>query len=224
MKITSENRDEVIEKYLDGYLTAEELKEFEEQLKADRGLSEALNFRKTIGESWKNALKYDRTKYEVRVAIEKTARDKRILVYRFAAAAVITGLILFTGGIFIFQNTPDYFKFAKRQGNSDQISGPQFNEQEEKASFGKLDSLIFVSPMLEKPLTNSDSVIFCWKPGLPSSSYIVIKSVKNNEVIFKEKIIQGRHFFYLENNFLPPGEYWWYVEGYKTKGYFKIVR
>jgi len=224
MKITSENRDEFIEKYLDGSLSPEELTEFEEQLKSDSSLAEAVIFRKSIGKSWKNALSYDRTKEEVRIAIEKTVREKRIRIYRFAVAAVITGIIVITGGLFFYQNNSEYFKFAKLFGNKEEISGPQFMEQEEKASAGKLDSLIFVSPLLEKPLSNSDSVIFCWKPGLPKASYIVIKSVKNNEVIFKERIIEGRKFFYLENNFLPPGEYWWYVEGFKSKGYFKIVR
>ena len=75
MKITSENRDEFIEKYLDGSLSPEELTEFEEQLKSDSSLAEAVIFRKSIGKSWKNALSYDRTKEEVRIAIEKTVRE-----------------------------------------------------------------------------------------------------------------------------------------------------
>jgi len=224
MKITAENRDEVIEKYLDGSLSPEELSIFEEQLKTDNVLSEALRFRKSIGKSWSNAVKYGQTKEEVRVAIKKAVRGKRIRIYRFAAAAVITGVILITGGLLVFQNNFEDFRFAKLFGNKDQISGPQIMDQEEKASFGKLDSLIFVSPISDKKLTNNDSVIFCWKPGLPNATFIVIKSAKNNSVVYKEKIIQGRHFFYLENNFLPAGEYWWYLEGFKTKGYFKIVK
>jgi hypothetical protein len=224
MNISMQNRDELIERYLDGSLSPEELSEFENQLKTDDNLSKELKFRKILGSSWRKALKYQDTKSEVNEAIRKAISQKRTTLLRYAIAAIIAGIIFITGGIWLNNKNNWFPQYATRDSTEENMIVPQMNQQEDKASFGKLDSLIFVSPILDKQLSNSDSVIFCWKPGLPNSTYIVIRSLKNKEVIFKEKIVKGRQFYYLENNFLPAGEYQWYLEGYTGKGNFKIVR
>jgi hypothetical protein len=193
-------------------------------LKIDEELAKEVKFRQTLGSSWGKAMKYEDTKNEVSSAIRNVKNRGRQLIYRYAIAAVFLGLVFMTGGILLNQYNNHSHQFATRDSSGEMTITPQINQQDEITSFGILDSLVLISPVSQKQFTYTDSVVFCWKPGLPNSTCIVIREMKNKQIIYKEKIVKGRKFFYIDKNFLPAGEYQWFLEGYPLKGDFKIVR
>lgn len=227
MKANS-NPEEWIENFLDGTLTDQEVEEFKEKLNFDSEFARLYQERLRLKEAWINAHQLDQTRKEVKRAIQHEKSQRRRQYIQLAAVASV--LILIGIPAFLYFNG-DFNKKSSITSETtstdslqDIIGIPQFKTAEEKASFGVVDSVKLISPVKNQVFNQNDSAIFCWKPGLPDSTFIVITAVKNKQVIFREKIVKGRQFFYLENNFLPTGEYQWFLEGYSIKEEFKIIR
>lgn len=219
--------EELIENYLDGNLNESEFRAFNERIKNDPEFDRLYKEQLKLRDDWRKAGQLQKTRTEVANAIINEKNRKKKIIYAWAAAASIL-LIISISGIFYWQGNINQQPLFVDQGNEndsliiDSIS-PQYLEAEEKASFGTADTLILLGPSDSQECNISHYIVFRWKPELNDSTNIIIKSLKNDKVVFREKIGPGKLSFILEKGFLPVGDYAWFLQNGKNTAQFKVI-
>lgn len=220
--------DELIDKFMEGSLTDPEITYFNEWVASDPEFEKLYYERVKLKEVWVKAYNLEKTRAEVSSAIRrrKTLRNRQII--SLAAAASILILIGIPSFLYFNGNSEHQSIPSNQIASLDSIHEteitPQFKSIEEKASFGKVDTIRLILPIHNNIYKNSDSIIFRWTPVLSDSTVITILNGKNGNAVFKEKVAKGKDQFILEKEFLPEGQYEWYLDGFPEIGKFNIVR
>ena len=163
--------DDLIEKYLEGSLSEAERKDFEEQLKSDKLLSEKLSERQMIQKAWIKIDQHDKVKRHVAqlIRIEKNTIQSRKT--RWLAAASLILLISISSVIFIRYNPKgDERNFqAGNKGSTGKKSELIIRGQKnEIRKFGSSDSIHKESsrahylPKDGKTFISADTITFSW--------------------------------------------------------------
>ena len=100
---------------------------------------------------------------------------------------------------------------------------PQIRQAEEKASIHFMGELKLISPALNKLCNRNDSIVFLWNSVVDAETNFIIENQKNEKTVYREKIKIAAKRFVIEKEFLPEGEYQWYIEGFAGKAKFKVV-
>ena len=223
----SNTTEEWIENYLDRKLSEPELREFNERRKNDPEFDSLCTEQVKLRDDWRKAGQLHQTRIEVAGAIRKEKNRKKKVLYIWASAASILLIISISGVIYWNDNNYNQPSFAdqNKEYNSETYDSvtPQFKEIEEKASFGTADTLMLLGPANNQKCNISHYIVFRWKPALIDSTNIVIKSLKNDNVVFREKIGPGNLSFILEKGFLPVGDYVWHLQDSNGKAQFKVI-
>lgn len=219
--------EEWIENYLDGKLSEPEQSEFHDKRINDPDFDRLCNEQTKLRNEWRKAGQLHQTRIEVADSIRKEKNRKRKILYTWATAASILLIISISGVMYWNVNTNHQPSFTgqNKEYNSetyDSVS-PQFKEIEEKASFGTADTLMLLGPVNNQECKISHYIVFRWKPALIDSTNIVIKSLKNDNVVFREKIGPGNLSFILEKGFLPVGDYVWHLQDTKGTAQFRVI-
>jgi hypothetical protein len=221
------NSEEWIENYLDGKLNNHELRQFDEKRATDPEFNRLFEDRMQIQDQWTKASTLDKTRKEVAAAIYRVNRHRRKKLLALAAAASLLLAIsipgvLYLNGAFTGQTTVAD-KTEKPDTAKEITITPHFRDIEEKAAFGIADTLSLLAPVNNQQCNRAYFIVFRWKPVLTDTTHIVIENIKNNQVIFKEKIASGKQNFVLEKGFLPVGKYRWYMEGGSSDAQFEVI-
>lgn len=222
------NPDEWIENFIEGNLTDLEKDYFKEKIASDPEFAKLYNERLKLKEAWVRAYDLEKTRVEVSSAIHREKTNKKRQIISFAAAASILLLIgipaiLYFNGNFDRQSI-NSSKIASLDSIHEISATPQFKRVEEKASFGKADTISLILPIHNNSFKSSDSVLFRWSPALKDTTLITILNEKTRNAVFKEKVAKGKDQFILEKGFLPEGQYEWFLDGFSEIGKFIVIR
>lgn len=219
--------EEWIEKYLDGNLNEQELREFHDKRKNDPDFDRLYSEQIKLRNEWKKAGQLHQTRIEVAGAIRKEKNRKKKILYTWAAAASIL-LIVSISGVIFWNGNPDIqpsvvHQSKERDTTIYQPISPQYLDAEEKASYGTADSLILLGPSQNQECQTSHFIVFRWKPAPNDSTKLVIKRMDNDTIIFEQKIGPGELHYIMKKGSLPVGEYAWHLQNEYNQAQFKVT-
>ena len=215
--------DDRIEDFLDGRLSEVENMEFKEQLKTDKELDRLYRQRIALAAAWTKAKRYEETRHSISQIIRKTKSDKKARYFMWSAAASLL-IILSVSGIVVFNRFPTMPNefVGTGQGIETQVV-PRIKYAEEKVSIHFMGELKMLAPINNKRCSRNDSIVFTWSSNVDAETNITIDNQKDGKTVYREKIKVNAKKFVLEKNFLPEGEYQWFIEGFPEKGTFNVV-
>ncbi|MFA5849560.1 MAG: S24/S26 family peptidase [Bacteroidales bacterium] len=204
MKSISDNDFNLIEDFLSGSLSQEDIKLFKEKLKSDAEFAKEYNFRIKLQEYWNDAEVYQTTKIEVTNYFRNKKKNRRILVSMLSAAAVI---ILFGTSIkFIPQLRQQYFNnssISSERNSTTNLLTPLIDKKPEKGNQ-------YMSP----PLYNDNDTLFIKrKDDFPKRGTIYLIRIENKEKVFKKVLEPEQDLISIPLIGIKPGEYKWIIEG-----------
>ena len=220
MNIEKTDYHDWIEKYLDGQLTEEESGKFRELLTTDPLLSQQYQIRIKLAENWTKAKEYGNTRQSIAKTIRKVKSEKRnrLFVWSIAASFLI---LLSVSGIVMFSNlNGDQIPIVK---NTESPIVPRIKQVEEKASLHIMGELKLIMPIQNKLCNMNDSIVFIWNSDVDAETNLTIENQKMGKMVYREKIKVNAQKFIMGKNFLPEGEYLWYIEGFPAKEKFSVT-
>lgn len=212
-----------IEDFLDGRLSEVEKLEFLDHLKTDIELHRLYRQRITLGATWMKAKKYEETRHSVSQIIRTAKSDKKSQYFMWSAAASLL-IILSVSGIVMFNRyptTPSEIA-STGQGTETQIV-PYIKYAEEKASIHFKGELKMLAPIKSKLCYRNDSIVFAWNSDVDAETNLTIENQKSGKTVYREKVKVNAQKFIMEKNFLPEGEYQWFIEGFPGKEKFNVI-
>jgi hypothetical protein len=216
MNIHKTDYHDLIEQYLDGKLTEEENSNFQHSLSTNTELSEQFQVRIKLAENWAKTKEYGNTIRET-----KLEKKNRLFVWSIAASFLV---LLSVSGIFMLTDRDNkQVPMANNDNKTESQYVPQLKKAEEKASVHFMGELKLISPVQGKICNRNDSIVFLWISDLDATTNLTIENQKNGKTIYREKISITANRFVLKKDFLPEGEYLWYIEGFQMKEKFKVI-
>lgn len=213
---------QLIEEYLDGNLSKEEVDTFRQRLKNDEDFARAFELRKKMPALMKDALEFETTREEVRAAIQQ----EKTLIYGFNrnwiyAAATIVILI----GLFIvvkFTNTNDGDPGTQMAEDS-QNETLKIDNPTNYAKFTEIERNVeIVSPIEFQAFQQGKNVILKWQSESLGTAQIAVLKFGQEEILFFTEIVLSDREFVLPNKNLEPGKYIWYINDTVLSGSFKV--
>jgi len=212
-----------IEKYLDGKLTEEENTRFRELLLTDPELAEQYQIRIKLAENWTKAKEYGNTRQSIAATIREAKLEKKNRLFVWSIAASFLILLSISGIVIVTDRISKQVPIANNAEGIESPVVPQIKYAEEKASIHFKGELQMLSPIKNKLYNRSDSIVFAWKSEVDAETNLTIENQKNGKTVYREKIKVNAQKFVLEMNFLPEGEYLWYIEGFPGKEKFRVI-
>lgn len=194
---------ELIERYLDKELSAEELGAFKQRLQSDKEFFNLLQFREKIQRSWQTADEFESTKTLLKKLHMKNANTISKKFYWAAAVAILLLAI------------PLAMKF---NNNSNKL---QMDEIESKASVEFKDERFKQTYPLHGQIVKSGSILFSWESALDVKTAIVLTEIETKEVYIISPIVSDQKKYILRDS-MPPGKYEWKMEGFKGTQMFIV--
>ena len=223
MKIEKTDYHDWIEKYMDSQLTEEENSKFQELLLTDSELAKQYHIRMMLAKNWTNAKDYGNTRKLISESISEAKSEKKNRLFAWSIAASFL-VLLSVSGIVVFTNrTGKETTIARNSNETESPIVPQIRQAEEKASVHFMGELKLNSPVQNKLCNRNDSIVFLWNSVVDAETNFIIENQKNGKTVYREKVKLNAKKFVLEKNFLPEGEYQWYIEGFPGKEKFKVV-
>ena len=86
-----------------------------------------------------------------------------------------------------------------------------------------MGELKLVTPIQNKLCNRNDSIVFIWNSDVNAETNLTIENQKNGKTVYCERIKVNAQKFIMGKNFLPEGEYLWYIEGFPAKEKFSVT-
>lgn len=223
MKLEKEDYNDLIENYLERNLTEQENKRFQELLSTNAQLAEQYRIRITMGNYWANAKEYGETRQSIAEVIRKTKSDQNKKMFFWSIAASFLVLLSVSGIVMLSDQNFNQAPVVKNSNESEVPLVPQMKQAEEKASLHIMEQLELISPIRNKLCNRNDSIVFIWNLDVDIETNLTIINQKNGKTVYRETIKLNARKFILEKNFLPEGEYQWYIEGFPPKEKFSVI-
>jgi hypothetical protein len=212
----NEGLHDLIEKYLEKSLSTDELRLFEDQLKADPILVKELKIRQKIQESWIRASHKENVGKHIRDVIksEKPASIKRNLIWLSAAASLI--LVLGLGSLLFFQrgqNLKDLEFISKGNSNLEEsiIKGQRSEIKEygsvEFANDNKNATYQRLLPRDGAIYQASDTITFVWPAASFDNNEPLIILDEEGQRVVEITLKTGSIGYKLLPSRLKPGSY-----------------
>lgn len=212
----------LIEKYLDGQLLGKELEAFNSRLKTDEDFAMAFELRQKMPALMKDALEFETTREEVRVAIQQ----EKELIFGFNrnwiyAAATIVILI----GLFVV---------IKLSNNDESVPGNRIAKENHEevlkvdhpinyAKLNELDEKVeLIGPLNFQAFNKGDQVILKWNTESQDTAKLFLTKFNEKEILFETEILLSNREFILHNPKLSTGNYSWYINDTVLRGSFKV--
>lgn len=207
------NDIDLIEKFLEGSLIGKELESFNERLKSDKPLADALSQRKRIQELYIEASKRIELKKQIQSAIS-TVKQRSAFQQKVWLVAASLVVIIGVGSFFLFQQKqPSGSNIAERKisQEDDKLVSPSRKKMEE---YGSYDSLPVKSKVTNDFLP-ADGAIFHQTDTILFTRHndkteVTLKITDKNDSLIKKVTMQaGVSEYKLLPNSLKPGKYSW---------------
>ncbi|MBV5313654.1 MAG: hypothetical protein JZU47_10185 [Prolixibacteraceae bacterium] len=223
MNIHKTDYHDLIEQYLDGKLTEEENSNFQHSLSTNAELSEQFQVRIKLAENWTRAKEYGNIRQLISESIREAKLEKKNRLFVWSIAASFLVLLSASGILMLTDRDNKQVPMAKNDKKIESQYVPKLKQAEEKASVHFMGELKLISPVQGKICNRNDSIVFLWISDIDATTNLTIENQKNGKTIYRKKISIVAKRFVLEKDFLPEGEYSWYIEGFQMKEKFKVI-
>lgn len=223
MKSETADYHDLIENYLEGNLTEQENRRFQELLSTNAQLAEQYKIRITMGNHWAKAKEYGETRQSIHETIVRTKMIKKNRLVAWSVAASLLVILSVSGIVLISDHENNLSGITLNSDETGIQAVPQIKQAEEKASIHIMGHLKLIKPNKSMSCNGSDSIVFKWESDSNSQSHLIISNEKNEKIIYREKINLVDNQFILEKNFLPAGKYTWKIEGFDSKEQFEVI-
>jgi hypothetical protein len=210
MDTTNDHNIGVIEQFLSGILSPEEIVHFNERLKTDNEFGQMYRFRIKMTELWNDADEYQHIKDKVKNVIGREKKSKKRFLKPLLTAASIVLIISI------------YF-VINRNFSSDERYVSEINIPEKKATINIYQpetQLRLIEPINEDIYRLNDTITLKWTAGIRDSSNLIVLN-QDSIVIDKMISIYDGSFEILPAT-LPCDNYIWVVKKVEGKGFFTI--
>lgn len=226
---TQFDNNDLIERFLEGSLSEQEVEDFNQRIKKDYTFAEALAQRRLLQKTYVEIHRQAELRNQIRSIV--LDENQKVAYRRMIWLAAATLLILTALGSILFYTT-------KKPDNEPQMANEQFNkgndpadhlvqgQQQSMNEYASIDSLkttehkIAFLPDEKTKLRSVDTIRFSW----PESKEALILSIYDNSggIVKNERIKSGTKQFLLLPGILSPGKYAWQIKNYSKKIRFTI--
>ena len=237
--------NDLIERYLLGKLTREEIRRVEIRLDDDREFARKLRLLTTFPEMMSEParLEYEKQKAEAEVPVVKKKsfflRKPKYLIWSGVLLFILIGIALVL--FFIKQghqrekvvlgenvtkkeNIVNPLVVPPRDSVAviKQVTQPEKKETREVTSGAGQKAIELLNPPNCMKFSRKEMIIFNWAQRTDSCTRFYIFSEQNDQVIFWRGIRLGIREYKVPGSYLLPGKYYWYVGTKKEKCTFTI--
>ena len=228
------NYPEIIEKYLEGTLSASEREDFEDRLKKDPKLSEELSSRQLIQENWVKATRKVEVRNHIRRVIktEKSGLISRNLFWLSVAASFL--IILGISSLYFYQRGQNVSDREFLSNGNNSLSKESFitGKQAEIKEYGSIEYAgenrnIAFNRLLPKNgaiYQATDTITFVWPAASFENEEPLIITDENGEKVVEIKLRNGAIGYKLLPSRLKPGTYTYILQPKALNYKFSIVK
>jgi hypothetical protein len=216
MKNINENDFNLIEDFISGKLTLNELKKFEDKIQTDTDFVKYYQYRTNFEKLWNDAENYQNTKNRIKqiIEFEKKKKKKQVILWAAASIAIIFGIAV----LFSPQVNRKYFNggLVNNENDSALNAIPRLfsHEQPEK---GNLYSLPLV-------FNENDTLFILRKENFPKNGEVILTNEENKNTIFKKIFSEETDSILIPLKGIIPGRYRWEVSETDYSGNFILEK
>lgn len=242
----SETEDiELIEKFLEGKLTHQELRNFNHRLDEDREFARKVRIRQTFPALLSDSVETESQPKEPVAALRQPSSGgnkwKKItitLTLSFLAICLIIFVFLFSSRLVDKRTAdagtrPDNGSHRSSFG-SEPVPGiaavemPARSEERRSESGGSdtlknTNAIVLVVPEQDQTFNRNEPILFQWEQATDSTTNFYIVSVSGKKIYYWKGIKPGIHEFLLQARTFIPGRYVWFVGTRENKRSFVIT-
>lgn len=213
----------LIEDFLEGSVTGEQLSAFNDRLQNDLEFKKAVEFRKKLPELMHEAANYDAVRNEVKDAIASQKRSLPVYNKNWILAAAATVLILI-GFVAVLR-----FMSTSGENQSDIMVKNTPTEElmiDEPVNYGAVriaDPVVeLVSPLESKSIEQETDLHFSWNTQDIGWAHLYVQAKGPEDFIMQFDVKLDKKEFIIENHQLKHGNYIWYINDSTSYGRFVV--
>ena len=213
------NDIDLIERFLDGALSEDELDAFHQRLEEDQEFAQLVDLRKALPDRWRKAAEYEKIREEVGNAL-KLPEHKGIFHLNITVVSIAASTIILVGiaiGL-IFGVGERWFSEEDQPivQQNDTILIPEIDSPEEKTqiavySFDSIPGIQLIYPKEGDSFRYSQIITFKWdyQGDTTTTFYLIYK--ENGSIVCQQEIKRGEQSFTLPKKINKTGAYRWYL-------------
>ncbi len=212
------NDIDLIERFLDGALSEDELDAFHQRLEEDQEFAQLVDLRKALPDHWRKAAEYEKTREEVGNALKLTAH-KGIYRLNMIVLSIAASIVIVVGiSIALIFGVGDRWFSEEDQPivqQNDTVLTPEIDTPEEKAkiaaySSDSIQGIRLIYPKEGDSIKKTEAIIFKWEyQGDTTTTFYLI--LKESGIVHKAEVKPGQQSFTLPTEIVKPGVYSWYL-------------
>ena len=222
---------QLIEDYIDGRLTGEELISFELMLTTDDSFAEAYRERKKLAQLWNEAREYQGTKKIVEDALRKT-KQGFFIAYRYHLLTVAASVTIILGGYFLLRNEGG----DSQNGLNEPLSNMESQTNDTNTIHFKVDepnhlaaidtvkaTARLIHPVAGEFYGRNEPITFRWATDHDQVDTLFIRSDSESAVLSKTLVKLLDTAYTMKYPQLRKGQYNWNLASIDQIGKFSIT-
>ncbi len=222
---------QLIEDYIDGSLTADEVTSFKQRLTADVAFANAFHEREKLAHIWNETKEYQATKQLVKNALGHR-KQGFLITYKYHVLAVAATLIILIGGYFLLLN--------ERGNNSTGVNGSvaindtasgsdhtirfKVDEPMHLAAIDTVQKNVrLIHPIAGAFYKISEPITFIWESDQNLIDTILIRNESSSTVLSRVIVNLSDSAYTMKYPQFDPGSYTWNLTTCDQKGKFTII-
>lgn len=227
-----EDKDiQLIEQYIDGSLSCEELTAFNQRLMTDKSFAKAFREREILARLWKDGKEYEDTKKFVGEAIRKM-KQGFFITYRYQILSVAAAVIVLLGGyILLVQERGDNPTGVNRSLAVSDTTTVQKNtfrfKVDEPLHLAAIDTvpknIRLVHPIDGTSYESSESITFMWEADQNLIDTILVRKDTSGALVSRIIVNLSDSAYTMKYPMLEVGNYTWNLAACDQIGSFSII-
>lgn len=222
---------DLIERYLDGELTEEEITYFQDRVYSDSEFEKLFLFRKELPAFWKSVSQYEEVSKTIQHALSYRNHSIRFGSYRTILAIAASVILLIGIGVVLFfvtMKNPSRFNQDQMVYQEDTLENFQIEQPVPKANreFFTIDTIPenkLIKPVEDAIFSDDHDMLFEWILETEADSIFFTITTGKNKVVLKQELHNGQTSYVLKKHSLPAGGYRWFLTGTEEVRKFYIT-
>lgn len=215
---------ELLERYLEDGLNADEKKVFEVQLAINAELKAEYQNRIYLRKLWLDSLEYEETKATIKSAITQQTKSSKTRQL-WIAVSIAASIIILLGIYFLNNHNQSIKEIESQKQYSKENQGFQDVQEDQPPSYAAIDSLSIVKliePVDQQKIKDDSDFVFKWSSKSSLLDTLSVYETRNDSLRLQIPIQLSDSIVNIPASRLGNGNYYWKLKTSNEKGEFII--
>ncbi len=215
---------EMLERYLEDGLNAEEKKVFENQLTNNAELKAEHQKRIYLRKLWIDSLEYQETKATIKSVLAQQTKSSKTRQL-WIAVSVAASIIILLGIYFLNSHNHSIKEIERQKQFAKERQDYQNTHEDQPPGYAAIDSLSMVKlifPIKKQMIKNESEIVFKWSSRSSLLDTLYVYEIRNDSLCLLIPIQLSDSIVKIPASTFENGNYYWKIKSSSEKGEFII--